>query len=119
MCEKKVVQTSVFIFLAVIAAFIIYKVVKTQPLENQVSYQAKRPPNVAHWAGLALWSENALYAFEREVKLGVDEIMFHRPQILSHVIKRFDLSSMTADNTTAKSKNYGTSFSSGKTLSFN
>ncbi len=58
MCVKKVIRNSVIILLAVIAAFIINKVIKTQPLENQVSYQAKRSPNVVHWAGLTLWSEN-------------------------------------------------------------
>jgi len=101
---KKIFRNSVLLLLAFTVAIIIYTVTKTHPPENQVFYQLKRPPNIAHWGGMPLWPENIRYAFEQEFKLGVNEFMINRSQIVSPVIKRFDSGRMTTDNITAKIK---------------
>jgi glycerophosphoryl diester phosphodiesterase len=42
------------------------------PLEEKAFMDTKRPLNIAHRGGMALWPENTLHAFEGAVKLGAD-----------------------------------------------
>ena len=71
----------IFAFLCALGGCLfLYRYLTIQPLKTYLFPKAKRPLNIAHRGGKALWPENTLYAFEHAIKLGVDvlELDVHR-----------------------------------------